>query len=169
MGTHFFLFFFSSFAGKVHVDNNETFSHFRVYWSGVNFGCGHRELTQATSIRKNAFITWSVQVGYLGLRKALEFVHSAATRSSDSRASALLWGRSESELAYPLRPDGSLSSPQHTDLHKTLDTSPTARCRTLCKKPLTSPMSQELHNPTKKKKLTRPSSSTLLLGAPQHK
>jgi hypothetical protein len=87
---------------------------------GVNLGCGHRELyiTQATSIRKNAYITWSVQVGYLGLRNALEFVHSAAKRSSDSRPSALLWGRSESGLAYPLHPDSSLSSPQHTDLHK---------------------------------------------------
>ncbi len=31
--------------------------------------------------------------------------------------------------------------PQHTDLHKTLDTSPTARCRTLWEKPLTSPIS----------------------------
>jgi hypothetical protein len=119
---------------------------------GVNLGCGHRKLyiTQATSIRMNAYITWSVQVGYVGLRNTLEFVHSAAKMSSDSRAFALLWGRHESGLAYPLCPDGSLISPQHTDLHKTLDTSPTARCRTLCKKPLTSPLSQGLHNPTQK-------------------
>jgi hypothetical protein len=36
---------------------------------------------------------------------ALEFVRSAAKRSSDSRASAPLRGRSESGLAYPLRPE----------------------------------------------------------------
>ncbi len=70
---------------------------------------------------------------------ALEIVRSAAKRGSDSRASAPLRGRSLQVagvcgLAYPLCPDGSLSSSQHTDLHKILDSSPTARCRTLCKK-----------------------------------
>jgi hypothetical protein len=57
-------------------------------------------------------------------RRTCEFVRSAAKRSSDSRASAPFRGRSESGLAYPLRPESSLSSPQHTDLHKTLVTSP---------------------------------------------
>jgi hypothetical protein len=51
---------------------------------------------------------------------AVEFVRSAAKRSSDSRASAPLKGRSENGLAYPLRQDSSLSSPQHTDLNKNL-------------------------------------------------
>jgi hypothetical protein len=102
-------------------------------------------------------------------RRTCEFVRSAAKRSSDSRASAPLRGRSESGLAYPLRPESSLSSPQHTDLHKTLDTCPTARCPILPKKPLNSPSSQGLHNPTKKIKLKRPHSSTVLLGAPQPK
>jgi hypothetical protein len=100
---------------------------------------------------------------------ALEFVRSAAKRSSDSRASAPLRGRSESGLAYPLRPDSSLTSPQHTNLHKTLDTSPTARSVAPCAK-----NHSPVHHPRgfttqPKNKLKRPHSFTVLLGAPQPK
>jgi hypothetical protein len=52
---------------------------------------------------------------------------------SDNRSSAPPAGRTESGLAYPLRPDSSLCPPQHTDLHKTLHTSPTAHSRTVQK------------------------------------
>jgi hypothetical protein len=82
--------------------------------------------------------------------------HMRLNSSAQLRKGALTAGlqlRSEAEVRADLHihsAQRALSSPQHTDLHKTLDTSPTARCPTLPKKPLTSPSSQGLHNPTKK-------------------
>ncbi len=96
-------------------------------------------LSPSSSLLPCLLARWRQRTAHMRLNS------SAQPRKGAPTAGLLL--RSEAEvcgLAYPLSPDGSVSSSQHTDLHKTLDSSPTARCRTLCKK-----TTDQCNNPTK--------------------